>query len=159
MNKKIYNKSELSKDLKVYAVIGTLAMGMMFVSPMLNKNIQATTVAFKNDQRIAEANISDFKDSADYARSQEHYLEQKTINTIYDSIEKGELTSPEVYNIQKENYDFSQTKESSQPAMTWGSDEMMGINTKEVLAKYAKASKIFDPAGTRGLAQGDKTTM
>lgn len=156
MNKKIYNKSELSKDLKVYAVIGTLAMGMMFVSPMLNKNIQATTVAFKNDQRIAEANISDFKDSADYARSQEHYLEQKTINTIYDSIEKGELTSQEVYNIQKENYDFSQTKESSQPAMTWGSDEMMGINTKEVLAKYAKASKIFDPAGTRGLAQGDK---
>lgn len=133
---KKFNKKS---SIPTYLGLSTMMLGVMFISPLLNKEIKANTIKNKGLLNTVAPIINPSGNLA----SEEYLKEQQFINELY------KLTSQNSYKeSQLLNYNFSDTKGPDQPGNVYPD-----IVEPTLANIYVNIGKINDSTGRRTLEQ------
>lgn len=139
--KKTKKQKEFNKksSIPTYLGLSTMMLGVMFISPLLNKEIKANTTKNKGLLNTVAPIINPSGNLA----SEEYLKEQQFINELY------KLTSQNSYKeSQLLNYNFSDTKGPDQPGNVYPD-----IVEPTLANIYVNMGKINDSTGRRTLEQ------
>lgn len=142
MYKKNINKKV--SYISTYVILGIIVMGIMFISPNLNKNIYAASSYSSNPN-----SRSPFRLSTDGSfRTEEYKQEQEALMKLYEEVGKNSTALQEYKNL-----NYSETSGANQARNTLSTKEMLDI--EDPLGFFENTGKMFDPIGNRAVHEGN----
>lgn len=144
MYKKNINKKV--SYISTYVILGIIVMGIMFISPNLNKNIYAASSYAGNPNYAQPFSITPATNENAF-RTAEYKKEQEALNKLYDLV-GSKPTSIQEY----KNLNYAETAEANQAKFTIGSDYSLNVDTR---GAFETTGKMFDPVGNTALHEGN----